>query len=84
MPELIHPNWGTSTNSALIRMGSKLKTDTVLNDETSEIERDMCVFGPTGGGGVPQLLHRYSLVNDVPIFDWWMHMDASSRRMGTF
>ena len=29
----------------------KLKTDTVLNDETSEIERDLCVFGSIGGGG---------------------------------
>ena len=35
--------------------GTKLKTDTVLNDETSEIERDLCAFG-SGGGGVTQLL----------------------------
>ena len=49
-PELIHPSWGSSTYSALTRMGSKLKTDTVLNDETSEIERDLCAFGPIVGG----------------------------------
>ena len=28
------------------------KKDTVLNDETSAIERDMCAFGPIGGGEV--------------------------------
>ena len=50
----MHPSWGSSTHSALTRMGSRLKTDTVLNDETSEIERDLCAFGPIGG--VPQLL----------------------------
>ena len=52
-PELVHPSWRSSTYSALTRMGSKLKkTNTVLNEETSEIERDLCVIGPTGGGGV--------------------------------
>ena len=36
---------------------SKLETDIVLKDETSEIARDLCAFGPIGeGGGVPQLL----------------------------
>ena len=29
--------------------GIKLKTDTVPNDETSEIERDLCAFGSIGG-----------------------------------
>ena len=59
--ELIHPSWGSSTHSAITRMGSTLKTDTVLNDETSEIERDLCAFGPIGGGGgVPQLLSNSS------------------------
>ena len=29
--------------------GIHLKTDTVLNDETSEIERDLCAFGSKGG-----------------------------------
>jgi len=28
---------------------SKLKTDTVLDDETSEIERALCAFGFIGG-----------------------------------
>ena len=37
--------------SALTRMVYKLKTDTVLNDESSETERDLCAFGSTGGGG---------------------------------
>ena len=48
-PELMHPSWGSSTHSALTRMGSKLQTDAVLNDETSEIERDLCAFGPIEG-----------------------------------
>ncbi len=47
--ELIHLSRGSSTYSALTRMGSKLKTDTVLTDETSEIEPDLCAFGPIGG-----------------------------------
>ena len=34
------------------------KPDTVLNGETSEIERDLCAFGPFGG--VPQLLSSSS------------------------
>ena len=38
-----------STHSAFIRIGSKLKTDSVLNDETSEIGRGLCAFGPIGG-----------------------------------
>ena len=39
------------THSALTRMGSKLRIDnfdTVLNDETYEIERDLYAFGPIG------------------------------------
>ena len=64
-------------------MGSTLKTYTVLNDETSEIEGDLCVFGPIGGGGGAVLIiivktrtmHRCSLVNDIPVFDWWMNVD---------
>ena len=47
--ELIHPSWGFSTHSALTRMGSKLKTDTILNDETTEVERDLCAFVPIEG-----------------------------------
>ena len=47
--ELIHPSWGSSTHSALTRRGSKLKTDTILNEETFEIERDLCAFGPQLG-----------------------------------
>ena len=47
--ELLHPNWGSPTHCALIRTGSKLKTDTELNDETSEIEHDLYAFGPIGG-----------------------------------
>ena len=35
--------------------GTTLKKDTVLNDETSEIERDLCAFGSVGGG-MPKLL----------------------------
>ena len=50
VPELLHPSWGSSTYSALKRMGKKFKTDTVPNDETSEIERDLCAFG---GGSAP-------------------------------
>ena len=54
-------------------MISKLKTDTVLNDETSEIERDLSAFGSIGwgggggGGGVPQLLSNSSArFKDLP------------------
>ena len=36
--------------------GFKLKTDTVLNDEASDIERDMCSCVSIGGGGVTQIL----------------------------
>ena len=39
-------------------MGSTLKTDTVLSNETFEIKRELCAFGPIGGG-VPQLLSNY-------------------------
>ena len=46
----------SSTHSALTRIGSTLKTDTVLTDKT---ERDRCAFGPIGGG-VPQLLSNSS------------------------
>ena len=35
-------------------MESKFKTDTVLNDEKSEIKRYLCAFGPIGG--MPQHL----------------------------
>ena len=44
------------THSALTRMGSKHKIDflyTVINDDMSEVERDLCAFGPIGGGGCP-------------------------------
>ena len=44
----IYPSWASSTDSALTRMESKLKTDIVLNDETSEIELDLCAFSPIG------------------------------------
>ena len=27
-----------------------IKTDAILNDETTEIERDLCAFGPMEGG----------------------------------
>ena len=37
-------------------MGSTLKTYTVLNDETSEIERDLCVFCPIGGKGAGPII----------------------------
>ena len=57
-PELIHPSWGSSTHSALTRMVQKRKTDTVLNYETSEIERDRCAFCSTRG--MPQLLPNSS------------------------
>ena len=60
MTELIHSSWGSSTHSALTRMGAKLKIDTVLNDETSEIERErerererVARLVPSGGGGTP-------------------------------
>ena len=46
-PELVHPNWGSSTHSARTWMGAKLKTNTVLNNETSKIERDLCGSGTT-------------------------------------
>jgi len=38
--------------SALTRIGSKLNTHLfyiVLNNDTSEVERDLCAFGPIGG-----------------------------------
>ena len=35
-------------------MGSKLKTETVLNDETSEIKRDLRAFGPIGKEECPR------------------------------
>ena len=47
--ELIHPSWDSSTHSALTRVGSKRQTDAVLNKEKSEIERDLCAFGPIEG-----------------------------------
>ena len=37
--------------SALTETVYGLKTDTLLNNETSEIKRDMCAFGSTYGGG---------------------------------
>ena len=46
--ELIHPSWASSSHSALTRMESKCKTDTTVNDKTSEIERDLYAFGPIG------------------------------------
>ena len=48
MCELIHPIWVSSAHSTLTRVELEHKTDTVLNDETSEIERDLCAFGPIG------------------------------------
>ena len=42
--ELIHPSLGTQRPHA---DGTKLKADTAINDETPEIERDLCAFGPT-------------------------------------
>ena len=53
LTELIHPSWGSSTHNALKWMTSKHKTDTVLNDETFDIERDLCAFGHIGGGTAP-------------------------------
>ena len=39
MPELIHPSWGSSTYTVYR-----------TKDGTSATERDLCVFGPIGGG----------------------------------
>ena len=50
LPELIHPSWDSYTYIVLTRMVYKLKTDTVLKNETSEIERNLWAFGSTGGG----------------------------------
>jgi len=50
MPQLIHPSWGSSTHSALTRMEYNVKIDTVLNDETFGIERDLYAFGSIGNG----------------------------------
>jgi len=44
--ELIHPSGSSSTHSTLTQMAEKLQTDTVLNDETSEAEQDLCDPGP--------------------------------------
>ena len=38
----------------------KRKTDTVLNDETSEIERDLCAFGSIWGGGGGRGVRNYA------------------------
>ena len=48
----------SSTHSALTRIGSTLKTETVLTDETTKTERDRSAFGPIGGGegGFPVLI----------------------------
>jgi len=44
LPELIYPSWDSYTYYALTRMVYKLKTDTILNNETSEIVRDLYAF----------------------------------------
>ena len=67
--ELIHQSCGSLTHSALTRMVQKRTTDTVLNDETSEIKRDLCAFGSTGGGA--QLLSNSS-GNSVGCNNWLM------------
>ena len=51
--------------------GIKPKIHTVLNDETSEIERDMCAFGSIGGSA--PLLSNSSGVN-------WLHPSARGWR----
>ena len=73
LPELIHASWGSSTHSALTWMGSRLKTDTVLNDETSEIERDLRAFGPIWGG-VSQLLSNSSDIIIRAVFANWTNV----------
>ena len=42
----------------------KLKTDTVLNDVTSEIERDLCAFDSIGGS---------QLLSNSPLRCGWTH-----------
>ena len=49
--DLIHPRWGFSTTVSSYGWYKTLKQ---INDKMSEIERDLCMFGSTGG--VPQLI----------------------------
>ena len=57
MAELISQSWVSSYTQRPHTDGIKtLKMDTVLNDEASEIVRDMCAFGLIGV--VPQLIYN--------------------------
>ena len=48
LPELIHPSCVSYTYT--IPTWKTYKTDNVPNNETSEIKRDLCPSGSTGGG----------------------------------
>ena len=51
-------------------MESTLKTDTVLNDKTSESQLDLCALGPIGGWGCPSsyLLAHFQICRSLAIF----------------